>query len=150
LKDEIKKQIDDLLEAKKIETSTSDWSTALVPVKKKNGKIRLCIDYRLLNKVTKKDSYPMPRLDESIDKFYDSRFLSTLDMSNGYYQIKVDPKDKEKTAMATPFGLFQFIRMPFGLTNAPATFQRMVDKVLRDLIGKICLVYLDDIFRPCY
>ena len=145
LKDEIKRQLDELVESQIIEPSSSEWATALVPVKKKNGKIRLCIDYRELNKVTKKDSYPIPRLDDTTDKFFDIKCFTTLDMASGYYQVKMDPKDREKTAITTPFGLFQFIRMPFGLTNAPATFQRMVDRTLRDLIGKICLVYLDDI-----
>ncbi|CAF0886678.1 unnamed protein product [Brachionus calyciflorus] len=129
MKEEIKKQLDELLEAGIIEPSNSEWATALVPIKKKTGGI----------------SYPITRLDETTDKFFGIEVFTTLDMASGYYQVKMDPKDKEKTAMATSFGLYHFVRMPFGLTNAPATFQRMVDKALTGLIGKICLVYLDDI-----
>lgn len=110
---------------------TSDWAAPIVLVKKKDkkdGGMRLCVDYRRLNSVTKVDAYPMPRVDEMLDRLGTARYISTLDLTRGYWQEPVEECDQQKTAFTTPFGLYQFCRMPFELQGAPATFQRMIDK----------------------
>ena len=143
--EEIKKQTDKMLQQNVIRPSDSPWAAPVVLVEKKNGDMRFCIDYRKLNSVTKKNSFPMPRIDDTLDMLHGKKFFSTLDLAAGYWQIELDEESKEKTAFITGQGLFEFIRMPFGLCNAPATFQRLMNHVLRDLIGIRVLVYLDDI-----
>ena len=101
--------------------------------------------YRKVNEVTRKDAYPIPRIDETLDTLTGATLFSTLDLRSGYWQVEVDLKDREKTAFCTPEGLFKFIVLPFGLCNAPATFQRLMDSVLAGLHWKNCLVYIDDI-----
>jgi len=95
--------------------------------------------------VTKKDSYPLPRIDDIFDQLSGNAWYSTLDLKSGYWQIKIRPEDREKTAFSVGNGLWQFRVMPFGLCNAPATFERVMEQVLREFISKICLVYLDDV-----
>ena len=112
-------------------------------VRKKNGEHCFCVDYRRLNATTKKDVYPLPRMDDALDRLGDAQYFSTIDLASGYWQVKVDPASQEKTAFVTPDGLFEFQRMPFGLCNAPATFQRLMDRVLGSLKWTHCLVYLD-------
>ncbi len=112
---------------------------------KKDGSVRFCCDYRKLNQVTYKDDYPLPRVDESLDALGNAKLFSTLDLTAGYFQVAVSEKDREKTAVTTPFGLFEWTRMPFGLCNAPATFQRLMGVVLGDLAFDVLLVYLDDV-----
>lgn len=121
-----------MLTSKIIEPSESEWAAPLVPVKKKDNTIRLCVDYRKLNAITKIDPYPMPRVDDITDEVGRARYISTLDLTKGYWQIPVREEDCSKTTFTTPFGLYQFTRMPFGLQGAPATFQRMVDRLLND------------------
>ena len=137
--------IDELLDNNIIQPSTSPWSAPIVLVKKKSGEDRLCIDYRRLNAITKKDSFPLPRIDDVLDLLQGQRYFSTLDLASGYWQIEMDPESKEKTAFIVDNNVFEWNRLAFGLTNAPGTFQRLMNYVLRDVIGKICLVYLDDI-----
>ena len=128
-----------------IEPSTSPWTSPVVWVKKKDGSLRFCVDYRKLNDVTVKDSYLLPRIDETLKALGGSEWFSTLDLKSGYWQVPMDEHDKEKTAFSTGGGLWQFRVMPFGLSNAPATFERLVDYVLAGLPWSVCWVYLDDI-----
>ncbi|BHF67614.1 hypothetical protein SprV_0301064100 [Sparganum proliferum] len=134
-----------MLSRKIIRPFQSPWSSPIVLVKKKDGSMRLCIDYRKLNAVTKKDSFPLPRIDTTLDALAGNTMLSTLDLASGYWQVEVRPSDREKTAFAVPSGLYEFETMPFGLANAPSTFQRLMNQVLAQLIPTSCLVYMDDI-----
>ncbi len=137
--------VDKMLAEGVIELSTSPWSSPVVLVAKKNGSLRFCVDYRKLNDVTVKDSYPLPRIDDTLDALGGSQWFSTLDLKSGYWQVAMDPADKEKTAFSIGGGLWHFRVMPFGLCNAPATFERLMDHVLAGLPWNVCLVYLDDI-----
>ena len=107
--------------------------------------MRICIDFRQLNNRTIKDCYPLPKIEDLIVQLGKAKWFSTLDLASGYHQIKIRPSDRYKTALRTEFGLFEYNVMPFGLTNAPSTFQRMMEKVLRELLGLCCYVYLDDV-----
>ena len=139
------KAVEEMLAAGTIEPSDSPWASGVVMVPKKNGGWRLCADYRPLNKVTIKDSYPIPRIDEALDMVSGSKWFSSLDLRSGYYQVPLDPESRQKTAFCTGRGLWQFKVMSFGLCNAPATFARLMDKVLAGVPREQCLVYLDDI-----
>ena len=121
------------------------WTSAVVLVKKKDGSLRFCIDYRKVNAVTRKDAYPLPRVDDALDALACCKWFTTLDLLSGYWQVEVDPKDREKTAFTTYDGLFEFLKTSFGLCNAPAAFQRLMDLVLAGLQWTNCLVYLDDL-----
>ena len=121
-REETKSQVHDMLEQGVIQPSNSPWASPIVLVKKKDGKYRFCVDYRKLNSVTQKDAHPLPRIDDLLDFLHGSVMFSTLDLRSGYWQINMHPDDREKTAFATPDGLWEFLRMPFGLSNACATF----------------------------
>ena len=145
LKKAIKDQVDEMLVNNIIRESTSPYAAPVVMVPKKEGELRFCIDYRRLNQTTIKDSYPLPRIDDTIDALHGAQYFSTLDLFSGYWQIEIEEVDKPKTAFVCEFGQYEFNRMPFGLTNAPATFQRLMNKILKPVLYISTLVYLDDI-----
>ena len=134
-----------MLESGVVQPSESEWASPVVLVRKKDGGVRWCIDYRKLNELTLKDAYPLPKIEECLDTLEGATVFSTLDMQSGYWQIEVHPEDRGKTAFITRYGLFQYTRMPFGLCNAPGTFQRAMEVVLRGLQWTTLLVYLDDV-----
>ena len=144
-RNELKDHIDKMLKQDLIEPSESPWASQIVIIRKKDNSLRLCLDYRALNHVTKKDSFPISRIDDKLDALIGSSWFNVLDLQSGYFQVICDPKDREKTAFVTENGLFQFKVMPMGLCNAPATFERLMNKVLSGLSWKTCQVYLDDV-----
>jgi len=127
------------------QTRHSTWCSNLVIVRKKNGTIRLCVDFRNLNLACKKDNYPLPNMETMLQRVTGSRMMSLLDGFSGYNQVWVKKVDRHKTTFTTPWGTFEYIRMPFGLTNVGATFQRAMDYAFKGLIGKIIEIYQDDL-----
>ena len=144
-REEARKLLTEMLAKDVIQRSSSPWASPIVLVGKKDGSVRFCVDYRKVNGITRKDAYPLPRVDDTLDTLAGSKWFTTLDLISGYWQVELEEKDREKTAFCTPDGLFEFKVMPFGLCNAPATFQRLMDMVLAGLQWTNCLVYLDDI-----
>ena len=144
-KEHIRKEVQKLLEEGFIKPSASPWGAAVVLAKKKDGTLRFCIDYRKLNDMTKKDAYPLPRIEECLDALNGCQYFCTMDLASGYWQVAMDIDDVEKTAFTTHVGLYEWNVMPFGLCNAPATFSRMMEMVLSDIVWRQCLVYLDDV-----
>lgn len=139
---ELKKMLADNI----IEPSSSAWSSPILMVPKKDGGYRFCVDFRRLNKVTKKDAYPLPYVSGILDRLRGAKYLSSLDIKSAYWQIPMSACSREFTAFTIPGrGLFQFKRMPFGLTNAPATWQRLIDEVLQADLEPFVFVYLDDV-----
>lgn len=128
-----------------VQPSTSEWGSPVVLAPKADGSLRFCVDYRKVNELSLRDSYPIPRMDECIDSFGDANIFTTLDANCGFWQVPVAKEDIPKTAFVTHNGLFEFRRMPFGLTNAPATFQRALDIALAAFKWKTCIVYIDDV-----
>ena len=143
--EDVRQHIQELADKGVIQPSSSPYASPIVIVRKKDGSIRLCVDYRKLNAVTRKDAFPLPRIDESLDAIGGASLFSTLDLASGYHQVAMQEDDREKTAFITPFGLWEFTRMPFGLCGAPATFQRLMQFSMNDLVLRILLVYLDDV-----
>ncbi|KAF9760668.1 Retrovirus-related Pol polyprotein from transposon [Nosema granulosis] len=141
IEEEIKKD----LELGIIRETDSPWNSRIMPVTKPDGSLRMCIDYRPVNRVTTKDGYPIPRIDEILDTLSSAKVFSTLDATSGYYQLKVKDQDKCKTAFTWQGGHYEFNRMPFGLCNAPETFQRAMNTILKEEIGVCAMAYLDDI-----
>ena len=144
---EIDRQIEVLLKHGIIEPSCSEWRSPVVMVKKKDGSYRFACDYRRLNNLTEKMSYPMPRLEDVWDLIGEVKpqYFSVLDLASGFWQIRLDPETKHKAAFVCQNGQYTWNRMPFGLKNSPITFQQTMNDVLRDLITKCCIVYVDDI-----
>ena len=142
---ELQTLLQNMLDSGVVKESASPWAAPIVLVRKKDGSWRFCVDYRRLNALTHKDAYPLPRIEESLTGLKAARWYSTLDLASGYWQVEMDPADREKTAFTTPFGLYEFERMPFGLCNAPATFQRLMQRCLGNLVNDSLLIYLDDV-----
>ena len=144
--EEVKDHLQQLLASGVIRRSHSPWSSNIVLVRKKDGKLRMCVDYRQLNRLTIKDSYSIPRIEEMFDALSGSKYYSTLDMKSGYHQVEIEESHKERTAFSVgPLGFYEYNRMPFGLCNSPATYQRLMNECFEGLHLKICLIYLDDI-----
>ena len=145
LQPELEKEVKNMLEKGVIEPGTSPWSSPVVLVRKKDGTVRFCVDYRQLNAVTQFDAYPLPRIDETLEALGGAKFFSTLDLLSGYWQVGLTDDARLKSAFTVRGGLYLWNVMPFGLSNAPGTFERLMETVLQGLHWNACLVYLDDI-----
>ena len=145
LKNQVEEELQRMEKQGLIEPSTSPWCSPLVPVKKKDGRIRICIDYRKLNALTKMSSYPLPNIEDNLKQFAGSKYFSTLDLVSGYHQVALEESSKEKTAFATEGALYQFRVMPQGACGSPATFQNLMNRVLSGVPSSQALAYLDDI-----
>ena len=141
----IEEHVTDMLNRGIIQPSTSLWASPIILVKKKDGTDRFVVDFRRLNSVTRKDSYPLPRIDDALDALNGTKFFSSMDLMSGFWQVEMESESREHTAFVTYGGLYEFLVLPFGLTGAPSTYQRLMECVLRNLTYKICLIYLDDI-----
>ena len=147
--DEVRAHVKEMLDAGVIQPSKSPWSNAVVLVRKKDGRLRFCIDFRRLNSRTEPDSYALPRINEALDELRGMAHFSCLDLISGFWQIPMSAGSRPYTAFTVGnLGFFECLRMPFGLTNAPATFQRCMEEAMGDLNLKICMIYLDDLI--CY
>ena len=142
---ELKKQLDELMEKGFVRPSSSPWGAPVLFVKKKDGSFRLCIDYRGINRVTVKNKYPLPRIDELLDQLRGATCFSKIDLASGYHQIPIAEEDVRKTAFRSRYGHYEFVVMPFGLTNAPAAFMKMMNNVFRDYLDEFVIVFIDDI-----
>ena len=147
IRDEISKQVHDMLNKGIISASDSPYSSPVVMVRKPDGTFRFCVDFRKLNSLSLDDCHPIVRVDDSLESLgsVNAKYFSTMDLESGFWQLTLDEDAKQLCAFITYDGLYQFERMPFGLKNAPATFSRLMGTVLRGLLWKKCLVYLDDI-----
>ena len=142
---ELKVQLQELLDKGFIRPSFSPWGAPVLFVKKKDGSMRLCIDYRELNKVTIKNKYPLPRINDLFDQLQGAAVFSKIDLRSGYHQLKIKEEDIPKTAFRTRYGHYEFLVMPFGLTNAPAAFMDMMNRVFKDYLDDFVIVFIDDI-----
>jgi len=142
---ELKAQLKDLLDKGFIQPSISPWGAPALFVKKKDGSLHMCIDYRQLNKVTIKNKYPLPRIDDLFDQLQGASYFSKIDLRSGYHQLRVRGVDVPKTAFQTSYGLFEFLVMSFGLTNAPAAFMDLMNRVFRNYLDSFVIVFIDDI-----
>jgi hypothetical protein len=142
---ELKKQLEELQRIGFIRPSSSPWGAPVLFVKKKDGSMRLCVDYRALNEVTIKNKYPLPRIDDLFDQLKGAKYFSKIDLRSGYFQLKIRESDIPKTAFVTRYGQFEFTVMSFGLTNAPAYFMNLMNKVFMDELDKFVVVFIDDI-----
>ncbi|KYO19073.1 RNA-directed DNA polymerase-like protein [Alligator mississippiensis] len=143
--EDVRRHLQELLDHGIISETRSPYASPIVVVRKKSGKIRMCIDYRTFNSRTTVDLYTVPRVQDALDCLLGSRWFLVLELQSGYYQIPLAQEDKEKTAFICPLGFYQFERMPQGISSVPATFQRLMEKVVGDMNVTQVLVYLDDL-----
>ncbi|CAI7731578.1 unnamed protein product [Closterium sp. NIES-54] len=142
---ELKNQLEDLLAKEFIQPNSSPYAYPVLFVRKKDGSLRMCVDYRGLNKITVKNRYTLPRIDELFEQVGEARYFSKLDLRSGYHQVRIQSEDIPKTAFRTRYGHYEFRVLPFGLTNAPATFQGMMQSIFSDFIDKILVIFIDDL-----
>jgi hypothetical protein len=143
--DEMQRQIKEGVQNGTVQPSTSPYGAPILFVVKKDGSLRMCVDYRRLNSKTIRNRYPLPRIEDLLDRLNGAQYFTTLDLKSGYHQIVLPPSDVPKTAFTTPFGHYEYKVLPMGLSNAPATFQSVMNKVLQPVLGVCALVYLDDV-----
>ena len=143
--DELKKQLDELAKSGFIQPSKSPFGAPVLFVKKKDGTMRMCVDYRDLNRITIKNSYPLPRVEELFDRLQGAKYFSKIDLRSGYHQVRIHPDDVNKTAFRTRYGHYEFLVLPFGLTNAPATFMHLMQSIFEPHLDSFVIVFLDDI-----
>ena len=145
LLEEVWENLQDMMDGGAIRPSKSPWCNTIVLVRKKDGTLRFCIDFRKLNARTKKDSFPLPRMQETMESMVGARFFSSMDLKSGFWQVRMWEKSRQYTAFTVgSLGMYEFLRMPYGLCNAPATFQRLMQNCLGELNLTYALVYLDD------
>lgn len=143
--EELKRQLEKLLNDGFIRPSVSPYGAPILFVRKKDGSLRMCVDYRLLNKITIKNKYALPRIDDLLDRLHGAKYFTKLDLMSGYHQVRIAEKDIPKTAFRTRYGHFEFLVLPFGLTNAPATFMRLMNDIMRPYLDRFVIVYIDDL-----
>jgi len=142
---ELKNQLEELLEKQFIRPSVSPWGALVLLVKKKDGSMRLCVDYRQLNKVTIKNRYPLPRIDDLMDQLVGAEVFSKIDLRSGYHQIRVKAEDISKTAFRTRYGHYEYFVMPFGISNAPGVFMEYMNIIFHPFLDRFVVVFIDDI-----
>ena len=141
---ELSTQLQELLDKGFIRPSFSPWGAPVLFVKKKDGSFRMCIDYRELNKLTIKNRYPLPRIDDLFDQLQGSSYYSKIDLRSGYHQLRIQEESIPKTAFRTRYGHYEFLVMPFGLTNAPAVFIDLMNRVCKPYLDKFVIVFIDE------
>ncbi|KAL0313312.1 UNVERIFIED_CONTAM: Retrovirus-related Pol polyprotein from transposon [Sesamum radiatum] len=142
---ELKKQLEELLDKGFIRSSISPWGAPVLFVKKKDGSMRLCVDYRQLYRITIKNKYPLPRIDDLLDQLKGATVFSKINLRSGYWQLRIEEKSIPKTGFRTRYGLYEYVVMPFGLTNAPAAFTSLMNKTLQPFLDQFVIVVIDDI-----
>jgi hypothetical protein len=142
---ELKEQLQELLERGFVHLSVSPWGSPILFLKRKDGSMRLCIDYKEINKVTVKNKYPLPRNEDLFDQLQGSQVFSTIDLRSRYHQLRVKEEDIQKTAFGMWYGHYKFLVMPFGLTNAPIAFIDMMNQIFREFVDRRVVVFIDDI-----
>ena len=139
----VKSKVSELLNAGIVQESESSFASPVILVKKKNGDYRLCIDYRALNAITIKDRYPLPNIDDQVSKLAGKKLFTSLDLAQGYHQVKIQPEDRHKTAFITPQGHYEYNRVPFGLANAPSVFMRLMNKIVESIHRDVAMLKTD-------
>jgi hypothetical protein len=143
--DELKKQLKKLVEQGFVRPSASSWGSPVLFVEKKDDTKRMCIDYRMLNSMTIKNKYPLPRIEDLLDRLKKAKFFSKIDLRSGYHQMKIQEQNIPKTAFTTRYDLYEFVVVSFGLTNAPTYFMNLMNKVFMEELDRFVVVFIDDI-----